>query len=93
MQIIKQPLKANPNNSVIAFKDNSSGIKGYEIKTIIPQNVGRHSRFKEANLKYHVIFTAETHNFPSGVAPFPSVRQEQAEGLGMFRQQEKAPML
>ena len=90
MQIIKQPLKANPNNSVIAFKDNSSGIKGYEIKTIIPQNVGRHSRFKEANLKYHVIFTAETHNFPSGVAPFPGaetgtggrIRDVQATGRG-----------
>ena len=80
MQIIKQPLKANPNNSVIAFKDNSSGIKGYEIKTIIPQNVGQHSRFKEATLKYHLILTAETHNFPSGVAPFPELRQEQAEG-------------
>ena len=90
MQIIKQPLKANPNNSVIAFKDNSSGIKGYEIKTIIPQNLGRHSRFKEANLKYHVIFTAETHNFPSGVAPFPGaetgtggrIRDVQATGKG-----------
>ncbi|MCX5716914.1 MAG: phosphoribosylformylglycinamidine synthase [Nitrospirae bacterium] len=90
MQIIKQPLKANPNNSVIAFKDNSSGIKGYEIKTIIPENVGRHSRFKEANLQYHVIFTAETHNFPSGVAPFPGaetgtggrIRDVQATGRG-----------
>ncbi|MDP3048468.1 MAG: phosphoribosylformylglycinamidine synthase [Thermodesulfovibrionales bacterium] len=90
MQIIKKPLKANPNNSVIAFKDNSSGIKGYDIKTIIPENVGRHSRFKEANLKYHVIFTAETHNFPSGVAPFPGaetgtggrIRDVQATGKG-----------
>lgn len=90
MQIIKQPLKANPNNSVIAFKDNSSGIKGYEIKTIIPENVGRHSRFKEEKLKYHVIFTAETHNFPSGVAPFPGaetgtggrIRDVQATGRG-----------
>ncbi|MDP2276876.1 MAG: phosphoribosylformylglycinamidine synthase, partial [Nitrospirota bacterium] len=90
MQIIKKPLKANPNNSVIAFKDNSSGIKGYEIKTIIPENVGQHSRFKEANLKYHIIFTAETHNFPSGVAPFPGaetgtggrIRDVQATGRG-----------
>jgi len=90
MQIIKQPLKANPNNSVIAFKDNSSGIKGYEIKTIIPENIGQYSRFKEANLKYHIIFTAETHNFPSGVAPFPGaetgtggrIRDVQATGRG-----------
>ncbi len=31
MDMIKQPLGANPDNSVIAFKDNSSAIRGYEI--------------------------------------------------------------
>lgn len=90
MQIIKQPLKASPKNSIIAFKDNSSAIMGYGIKTIIPENLEGHSRFKEANLKYHIIFTAETHNFPSGVAPFPGaetgtggrIRDVQATGRG-----------
>ncbi|RJQ41374.1 MAG: phosphoribosylformylglycinamidine synthase [Nitrospiraceae bacterium] len=90
MQIIKQPLKAKPGNSVIAFKDNSSGIKGYKIKTILPEHPGRHSRFKETALKYHLILTAETHNFPSGVAPFPGaetgtggrIRDVQATGRG-----------
>jgi len=90
MQIIKQPLKANPNNSVIAFKDNSSGIRGHKIKTILPEIPGQLSRFKEKNLKYHIILTAETHNFPSGVAPFPGaetgtggrIRDVQATGKG-----------
>ena len=90
MQIIKQPLKANPNNSVIAFRDNSSGIRGYKIKTILPENSGRHSKFKEESLKYHIILTAETHNFPSGIAPFPGaetgtggrIRDVQATGRG-----------
>ncbi|MFA5847196.1 MAG: phosphoribosylformylglycinamidine synthase [Thermodesulfovibrionales bacterium] len=90
MQIIKQPLKANPGNSVIAFKDNSSAIKGYGITTIIPENIGRHSKFTIKKLRYHVIFTAETHNFPSGVAPFPGaetgtggrIRDVQATGRG-----------
>ncbi|MBI4691654.1 MAG: phosphoribosylformylglycinamidine synthase [Nitrospirae bacterium] len=90
MRIIKQPLKVNPNNSVIAFKDNSSAIKGYNIKTIIPENPGDYSRFKKTGLKYHIIFTAETHNFPSGVAPFPGaetgtggrIRDVQATGRG-----------
>ena len=71
MDIVKQPLKANPNNSIIAFKDNSSAIRGYNIWTIIPEYQGKPSRFKKTSLNYHVIFTAETHNFPSGVAPFP----------------------
>jgi phosphoribosylformylglycinamidine synthase len=71
MEIIKHPLINNPGNSVIAFKDNSSAIRGYTISTIIPEHIGRPSRFQEKKLDYHIIFTAETHNFPTGVAPFP----------------------
>ncbi len=71
MQIVKEPYKRNPGNSVIAFKDNSSAIRGYEINTIIPQNPGTTSPLKEKSLTYHITFTAETHNFPTGVAPFP----------------------
>jgi len=71
MGLVAAPLKANPANSVIAFKDNSSAIKGYQIETIIPEKPGHFSKFKKENLTYHLIFTAETHNFPSGVAPFP----------------------
>ncbi|MCX6743462.1 MAG: phosphoribosylformylglycinamidine synthase, partial [Candidatus Parcubacteria bacterium] len=71
MELVAATLKANPKNSVIAFKDNSSAIKGYQIETIIPEKPGYFSQFKKEKLNYHIIFTAETHNFPSGVAPFP----------------------
>ncbi|TAN41823.1 MAG: phosphoribosylformylglycinamidine synthase [Nitrospirae bacterium] len=71
MQIVKEPLDRNPNNSVIAFKDNSSAISGYRIQTIAPEHPGQSSRFVSTAGHYHIIFTAETHNFPSGVAPFP----------------------
>ncbi|WP_333654302.1 phosphoribosylformylglycinamidine synthase [Dissulfurispira sp.] len=71
MQIVKEPYKRNPNNSVIAFKDNSSAIRGYTIHTILPDNPGKPSPFREIDVTYHIIFTAETHNFPTGVAPFP----------------------
>ena len=90
IDIVKRPLKANPGNSVIAFKDNSSGIKGYHIRTITPEHHGKPSRFVETSLSYHIIFTAETHNFPSGVAPFPGaetgtggrIRDVEAVGRG-----------
>ncbi|MGZ8448220.1 MAG: phosphoribosylformylglycinamidine synthase, partial [Candidatus Deferrimicrobiaceae bacterium] len=90
MQIIKAPWKENPGNSVIAFRDNSSAIRGYRIRTILPGNPGSFSRFLGANPTYHLIFTAETHNFPSGVAPFPGaetgtggrIRDVQATGRG-----------
>jgi len=71
MEIIKSTLRAHPANSVIAFKDNSSAIRGYEIKTILPATPGKRSAFKMWQGLYDLIFTAETHNFPSGVAPFP----------------------
>jgi phosphoribosylformylglycinamidine synthase len=71
MEVIKSTLRANPANSVIAFKDNSSAIKGYEITTIHPAVPGRSTSFGLWQGRYDLIFTAETHNFPSGVAPFP----------------------
>jgi phosphoribosylformylglycinamidine synthase len=71
MQIVKEPYKRNPNNSVIAFRDNSSAIRGYKISTILPKNARMPSPFRKKTITYHIIFTAETHNFPTGVAPFP----------------------
>ena len=90
LEIVRSTLEANLNNSIIAFEDNSSGIRGYEITTIIPRQPGKSSAFQEARKKYHPIFTAETHNFPSGVAPFPGaetggggrIRDVQATGRG-----------
>ena len=69
--LVRRPLDANPSNSVIAFEDNSSAIRGYGIGTIVPLHPGEPSPMVAADLDYHIIFTAETHNFPSGVAPFP----------------------
>ena len=69
--LIQDTLEANPGNSAIAFRDNSSAIRGYPIKTILPTEPGRASPFSMEDRDYHIIFTAETHNFPSGVAPFP----------------------
>ena len=71
MEIVKSTLEANATNSIIAFKDNSSGIRGRDIFTILPDIPGTPSRFSKRRLPYHIIFTAETHNFPTGVAPFP----------------------
>lgn len=70
-QLVTDTLYANPKGSVIAFKDNSSGVLGHRISTILPEKPGEPSRFVDADVRYHVIFTAETHNFPTGVAPFP----------------------
>jgi phosphoribosylformylglycinamidine synthase len=70
IQIVKSTLKANPANSVIAFSDNSSAIQGYGVWTVMPQQPGRCSPFVPRQVTYHILFTAETHNYPSGVQPF-----------------------
>ncbi len=90
MEIVKSTLKANPSNSLIAFRDNSSGMKGYDCWTILPEQPGKPAPFKKQKVRYHIIFTAETHNFPTGVAPFPGaetgtggrIRDVQATGKG-----------
>ncbi len=90
MALLQDPLHANPNNSTIAFRDNSSAITGYRVRTITPRSPGAPAPFRETEADYDVIFTAETHNFPSGVAPFPGaetgtggrIRDVQATGQG-----------
>ncbi|XP_058807082.1 phosphoribosylformylglycinamidine synthase [Phymastichus coffea] len=67
--IIDTQNTSNPNN-VIKFSDNSSAIKGFEAKTLRPNRTDVSSSFKIDDTKQHLIFTAETHNFPTGVAPF-----------------------
>ncbi|CAD5219881.1 unnamed protein product [Bursaphelenchus xylophilus] len=80
---------SNPNN-VIAFCDNSSAIKGFESPSILPSNTTESSALKVENRTKHIIYTAETHNFPTGVCPFPGaatgtggrLRDVQATGQG-----------
>jgi len=70
MDVVKKTL-TQPSNSVLAFCDNSSAIKGFKIKSVIPLKPGEPSSLDEKEVLYHLTFTAETHNFPTGVAPFP----------------------
>jgi phosphoribosylformylglycinamidine synthase len=90
MQIVKEPYKRNPNNSVIAFHDNSSAIRGFQISSLMPEKPGNPSALTAKRVENHIILTAETHNFPSGVAPFPGaetgsggrIRDTHATGRG-----------
>lgn len=71
-QMVKDTLPSDvPNNSIIAFHDNSSSIRGYEVQCLRPSDPTRASPAKVEMATLHPILTAETHNFPCGVAPFP----------------------
>jgi phosphoribosylformylglycinamidine synthase len=90
MDIVQRPLQANPSNSVIAFRDNSSSVEGYRIRTLLPQDPKTAGPLREGEVEYDILLTAETHNFPSGVAPFPGaetgtggrIRDTHATGRG-----------
>ncbi|MDP1884425.1 MAG: phosphoribosylformylglycinamidine synthase [Candidatus Moranbacteria bacterium] len=64
MNLVQSTLK-NKDNSIIAFHDNSSVIGGFETSVIIPEKPGMPSRMRMAEIFYHLVLTAETHNHPS----------------------------
>jgi len=90
MEIVQSTFKAKPANSLLAFYDNSCVIRGYLTQTILPEDPGKPSPFTRVNIRYHLTLTAETHNFPTGVAPKPGadtgtggrIRDGKATGQG-----------
>mmetsp|Transcript_20104 Transcript_20104/g.28025 ORF Transcript_20104/g.28025 Transcript_20104/m.28025 type:complete len:1185 (+) Transcript_20104:645-4199(+) len=78
-KLVKKPWSVSkPNNSVIAFHDNSSALKGAAspkpITLLLPDKGAAGAlpgKMVEAERHYNILLTAETHNFPSGIAPFP----------------------
>jgi phosphoribosylformylglycinamidine synthase len=99
-RLVKDTLDKNPNankNSVIAFADNSSSIVGPKVKVLSPAynvdktlQAGVPTPLIDADLSMDLIYTAETHNMPTGVCPFAGaetgtggrLRDVQATGVG-----------
>lgn len=69
--LVQEPLQHHKTNSLIAFKDNSSAIEGYIIPFAISKNPLSSSKIILKHKLLHPILTAETHNFPTGICPFP----------------------
>ncbi|KAG8433500.1 hypothetical protein GDO86_017692 [Hymenochirus boettgeri] len=87
--IMKTQDSSNPNN-VIKFCDNSSAIQGREVESLFPSDPSHAGPYHLHRSTRHLIFTAETHNFPTGVAPFSGattgtggrIRDVQSTGRG-----------
>ncbi|XP_013110668.2 phosphoribosylformylglycinamidine synthase [Stomoxys calcitrans] len=63
--------QANTNqNNTIKFSDNSSAIRGFNHTTIRPQCFDGPGPMTLHKVNNDLIFTAETHNMPTAVAPF-----------------------
>ncbi|XP_030377418.1 phosphoribosylformylglycinamidine synthase [Scaptodrosophila lebanonensis] len=59
----------NPNNT-IKFSDNSSAIRGFEHAALQPRLCALPGSVSLEKVQSDLIFTAETHNMPTAVAPF-----------------------
>ena len=90
-QMVKATL-TEKGNSIIAFHDNSSAIRGYECQALRPSAMDQAGPVIVGPQMLHPLLTAETHNFPSGVAPFPGaetgtggrLRDVMATGQGAY---------
>lgn len=70
IQMIGETQKhTNPNNT-IKFSDNSSAIRGFTHEALRPENIKGPGRILKKVVESDLIFTAETHNMPTAVAPF-----------------------
>ncbi len=92
MDLVKKTLDAHPDNSVIALADNSSAIRGFPTRLLLPATPGVSGPYTLGGRTRHLLLTAETHNFPTGVAPFPGaetgtggrIRDSHATGRGSY---------
>ncbi|KAL6785042.1 hypothetical protein ACKKBG_A02200 [Auxenochlorella protothecoides x Auxenochlorella symbiontica] len=90
MGVVKGTLAGSAPNSVLAFKDNSSAIRGGPVRTLLPETPGAPSALAPARRDLDLLLTAETHNFPCAVAPYPGaetgaggrIRDTHATGIG-----------
>ncbi|CAG5040208.1 unnamed protein product [Parnassius apollo] len=70
IDMVASTQESSNNNNVIKFGDNSSAIKGFTHKKLRPSNVRGPSKIVQETIESDIIFTAETHNMPTAVAPF-----------------------
>jgi len=69
--VAQAPYEAAPRNSVIAFHDNSSALRGGPVTPLLPVKCGGPSPLQPQSRDWDLLLTAETHNFPCAVAPYP----------------------
>ncbi len=90
MGIVSAPWRASPDGSVIAFHDDSSAIRGGPVTMLVATQPAGPGALRLDRRVQHPTLTAETHNFPTGIAPYPGaatgtggrIRDNQCVGRG-----------
>ena len=87
--MIRETHQQNPEETLVAYEDNSAVIAGQESNLFAP--VGPTGQYQYTHQEpAHIIFKAETHNHPTAISPFPGaatgaggeIRDEGATGTG-----------
>ncbi len=77
MQLVQEPLKrlaGRKDVSLIAFRDNAGALRGHKTVVLVPCTPGQPSRTRWKDQIVHITGTAETHNHPTFVSPFPGAQ-------------------
>lgn len=74
-QMVKDTLKKNPEGSIKAFKDNGGILRGNLVCMFMP---GPNGMYRKTVTVMHHTATAETHNHPTLISPYPGA----ATGVG-----------
>jgi len=76
LEIVQHPLErlGHDNRTLKAFNDNAGVLRGFSVNLLGPQKPGGPSSLSVLNKVVHITCTAETHNHPTFVAPFPGAQ-------------------
>ncbi len=77
-EIVQEPLNRlraiGNTQSLVAFRDNAGVQEGWFVNLLLPCTPGEHSELAIVRKMVHLTCTAETHNHPTSVAPFPGAQ-------------------
>ncbi|MGH8161517.1 MAG: phosphoribosylformylglycinamidine synthase, partial [Gammaproteobacteria bacterium] len=85
---IRESYRASPDGILSAYKDNAAVLEGHAVRRLRRESAS--GRYQAATEKADIAIKVETHNHPTGVAPFPGaatgaggeIRDEAATGRG-----------
>ena len=88
--MIRNTHEKHPENTIVAYKDNSSIIQGEKVMRFYPEHESGNSVYKPNEEMAHILMKVETHNHPTAISPFPGaatgsggeIRDEGATGRG-----------
>ncbi len=88
--MIRNTHEKHPEGTIVAYKDNSSIIKGAKVMRFYPQGGKNDYTYRPNEELAHILMKVETHNHPTAISPFPGaatgsggeIRDEGATGRG-----------